>query len=110
MERAQFRLGWLYWRGDHVKQDCAEAIRWFWKAADQGSAGAIYNIGIMSAAGQGTPADIVGAYACFDIAAREGSPDAAEKMKLIAQNLTEAEKRRAHILSSRWLAKHRPGG
>ena len=33
---AQIRLGWRYIRGDGVKQDQAEAVKWFSKAAEQG--------------------------------------------------------------------------
>ena len=34
---AQFELGWIYWNGFHIPQDKVEAVRWFRKAADNGS-------------------------------------------------------------------------
>ena len=45
--QAQFDLGAMYYRGQAVEQNYAEAVKWFRKAADQGLAKAQYNLGVM---------------------------------------------------------------
>jgi TPR repeat protein len=48
---AQNRLGLIYQSGKGVKQDDAEAIKWYLKAAQQRSAIAQYNLGLMYSRG-----------------------------------------------------------
>ena len=48
---AQFNLGVRYGNGQGVRQDAAEAVRWYRLAADQGIAGAQYELGNMYALG-----------------------------------------------------------
>ena len=45
---AQANLGLMYYNGEGVPQDYAEAVRWFRLAAEQGDADAQYNLGVMS--------------------------------------------------------------
>ena len=49
----------MYDTGEGVPQDDAEAVRWYWLAADQGDAGAQYNLGVSYANGEGVPQGIV---------------------------------------------------
>lgn len=51
---AQDILGLMYEYGQGAPQDDAKAVTWFPKAAIQGIAKAQYNLGAMSANGQGT--------------------------------------------------------
>ncbi|WP_277600823.1 tetratricopeptide repeat protein [Eikenella corrodens] len=44
---AQYNLGVMYDNGQGVRQDYAEAARWYRKAAEQGYAKAQYNLGSM---------------------------------------------------------------
>ena len=44
---AQYNLGVMYDNGQGVRQDYAEAARWYRKAAEQGNAKAQYNLGSM---------------------------------------------------------------
>ena len=44
---AQHNLGVMYEKGQGVKQDYAESVRWYKLAADQGNAEAQNNIGVM---------------------------------------------------------------
>ena len=44
---AQFHLATMYYVGEGVAQDYAEAAKWIRKAAEQGDAEAQYNLGIM---------------------------------------------------------------
>ena len=54
---AQFNLGLMYYDGQGVRQDYAEALRWYRKAAEQGYAKAQYNLGLMYANGHGVHQD-----------------------------------------------------
>ena len=47
----QFSLGVMYEHGEGVRQDNAEAVRWYRKAAEQGYAEAQHNLGVMYARG-----------------------------------------------------------
>ena len=48
----------MYDNGQGVRQDYAEAFRWFRKAAEQGHAEAQYNLGEMYHIGQGVRQDL----------------------------------------------------
>ena len=54
---AQYRLGSLYFYGEGVRQDYAEAILWYRRAAAQKSAKAEYAIGYCNGHGLGVPRD-----------------------------------------------------
>ena len=56
---AQYNLGLMYANGQGVRQDYAEAVRWFRKTAEQGLAKAQYNLGLSYAQGQGVSQDYV---------------------------------------------------
>ncbi|HHF4137034.1 TPA: tetratricopeptide repeat protein, partial [Haemophilus influenzae] len=49
--KAQFNLGVMYAKGQGVKQDDFEAVKWFRKAAEQGYAEAKFNLGHMYSKG-----------------------------------------------------------
>jgi len=50
---AQKTLGSLYFTGDGVQQDFAQALHWFTQAAEQGHAIAAYNVGVLNDKGLG---------------------------------------------------------
>ena len=50
---AQYNLGLMYYNGQGVRQDYAEAVKWYRQAAEQGNAKAQYNLGAMYHNGQG---------------------------------------------------------
>jgi len=58
--------------GQGLKQDHAEAVRWYRKAAEQGHAGAQYNLGVMYLNGQGVRQDHAEAARWFRKAAEQG--------------------------------------
>ena len=70
--KAQNKLGFVYDAGQGVRQDYAEAVKWYRKAADQGNASAEYNLGSMYANGQGVPQDDADAVKWFRKAANRG--------------------------------------
>ncbi|HHF3821858.1 TPA: tetratricopeptide repeat protein, partial [Haemophilus influenzae] len=53
----QFNLGLMYKKGQGIKQDDFEAVKWFRKAAEQGEANAQFNLGVMYANGRGVKQD-----------------------------------------------------
>jgi curved DNA-binding protein CbpA len=55
--KAQFNLGVMYDRGQHVAQDYAQAVFWYQKAAEQGNANAQYNLALKYQMGQGIAKD-----------------------------------------------------
>ncbi len=69
---AQFKIGFMYARGEGVLEDDKEAVKWFRKAAEQGNTGAQFSLGVMYAEGEGVLEDSVTAYAWLNIAAANG--------------------------------------
>jgi TPR repeat protein len=61
----------MYAAGSGVRQDYAEAIRWFQKAAAQDYALAQNRLGVMYEKGQGVPKDSVEGYKWYFLAARQ---------------------------------------
>ena len=70
--QAQFNLGWMYAEGRGVRQDDAEAVRWYRQAAAQRYAQAQYNLGWMYANGRGVRQDDAEAFRWFRQAADQG--------------------------------------
>src|SRR5271157_1133680 len=73
---AQYNLGNLYYHGQGLPQDYAQAALWFRKAAEQGDADAQYNIGRLYDKGQGVPRDYAQAAFWFSNGAEQGHADA----------------------------------
>jgi TPR repeat protein len=70
--QAQFNLALMYYEGEGVPQDYAEAIKWFRKGAEQGLAAAQYNLALMYYEGEGVPQDYAEAIKWFRKAAEQG--------------------------------------
>ena len=69
---AQTELGWRYEDGRGVRQDDAEAVRWYRRAAEQGQARAQNNLGDMYHDGRGVVQDYGDAVRWFRRAADQG--------------------------------------
>ena len=72
----QNQLGSMYEKGEGVKQDTKEALKWYRKAAQQGVAHAQYNLGIMYDNGRGVKQDTSEAVAWYRKAVEQGHADA----------------------------------
>jgi len=70
--RAQALMGLMYYHGRGLKQNDAEAAKWFILAADQGEPRAQFNLGVMHAEGQGVPQDYAEAIKWYRLAAEQG--------------------------------------
>jgi len=73
---ARIYLGRMYFEGEGVQQDYAEAMKWYRKAAEQGHADAMILLGFMFEVGQGGPKNYGEAIKWFRAAADQGSADA----------------------------------
>jgi hypothetical protein len=103
---AQRFLGLRYYRGRGVKQDYAEALRWYRKAADQGDADAQFSLGFEHYEGRKVAKDNVAALMWMILASRGvGGGEPRESQEVIAhfrqkvsgdmtsQQIAEAERR-----------------
>ena len=73
---AQYWLGFAYYAGKDVRQDVAEAARWWGKAADQGHARAQSNLGVVYYHGTGVRQDFAEAVRWYKKAADQGDAGA----------------------------------
>jgi uncharacterized protein len=106
---AQSVLGLLYYSGEGVPQDKAEAVKWFRRAADQGDAQAQYNLGLSYAKGEAGEPDNVSAHMWFNLAAAHFpvsdaiNRSAARKDRdLVAERMTPDQLAEAQRLAREW--------
>ena len=75
--RAQFSLGLLHERGEHVPRSQTEATAWFRKAAEQGWRDAQLALATQYFLGRGAPRDYAEAARWYERAAEQGDAGAA---------------------------------
>lgn len=79
-KKAQFRLGYLYYKGFGVTVDYTSAREWYEKAAAQGHATAQNNLGVLYEDGYGVKPDRNQAIAWYTKAANNGNDKAKENL------------------------------
>jgi len=96
---AQYNLGVMYFKGEGVQQNYAEAAKWYRKAAEQGYAKAQYDLGVMFQHGQGVRQNYDEAVKWYHRAAEQGYAPAQHNLgfsyykgKGVHQNYAEAAK------------------
>ena len=87
---AEFSMGRLYEEGKAVKQDYAEARKWYQLAADQGIVDAQMRIAYFYALGLGVPANAEKAYERYTLAAYQADPRAIFALGLIHEDADSA--------------------
>ena len=92
-------LGHAYHYGNGVLQDFELAANLWRKAAERGDADAQRNLGEMYRTGEGVTRNLVEAYAWLNVAATNGSEDAAESKTQVARSLIIDEVTQAQKLS-----------
>ena len=102
---AQFSLGEMYYNGEGVPKDFAEAVSWYRKAADQGFAHAQYYLGLMYANGRGVPKDLVQAHVWWNIAGARGDETAKKDCANIEKEMTPEQQAEAMKLARELFAK-----
>jgi len=83
---AQFTLGEMYEKGQGVKQDYVEAVKWYDFAAYQGYAPAQYNFGLLYENGIGVSKNYPEAVKWYRLAAEQGLACAQLKLGMIYEN------------------------
>jgi hypothetical protein len=84
--KAQFNIGSMYENGSGVKQDYAEAAKWYRRAAERGDARAQYNLGIFHQNGWGVPKDDAEAAKWYRKAAMQGAASAQYNLGFMYHN------------------------
>jgi len=79
-------LGDLYYYGQGVTQSYPQAVTWYRKGADAGSAHAMANMGYMYENGYGVGKDLQQALAWYRKAAALGDPDAKASLKRLGES------------------------
>ena len=85
-----YARGEMYCYGRGERQDYAEAVRWYLKAAAHGSTDAEYSLGHMYSCGQGVQRDNEKALEWFRRAAAHGSADARRRIQNILRSMGRA--------------------
>ena len=96
----------MYAGGRGVPQNETEAVRWFRLAADQGHAGAQYNLGVSYRDGRGVPQDRVAAHMWLSLAAAQTSAadrdTDVEARDAVAEEMTAEQVAEAQRLAREW--------
>jgi TPR repeat protein len=88
---AQYELARHYLAGNGVARNEGQAIDWLLKAAHQGNSAAQYELGQAYEQGIGVPLDPVKAYACYVMAAANGSAESEAAQRSLAAKLTQPQ-------------------
>ena len=78
---AQFNLGVMYTFGEGVRQNYAEAFKWYKLAAEQGNASAQFNLGLMYNEGEGVRQNYSEAKEWFGKSCDNGSQEGCDAYK-----------------------------
>jgi len=104
---AQFAVGARYATGHEVKQDYAEAVRWFTKAAERGHVVSQATLGAYYWAGRGVAPDLEKAY-YWSVLAQSGGDQASKyRMAVLASRLTPVQVAAAQQHANDWIKQHR---
>ena len=103
---AQFAVGARYATGQEVKQDYAEAVRWFSKAAEQGHVVAQAMLGAYYMAGRGVPQDFSKAY-FWSVLARAGGDEASKyRVAFLTSRMSREQVTEAQQRADAWIREH----
>lgn len=100
---AQFALGARYATGEEVKQDYAEAVRWFTMAAEQGHILAQATLGAYYWAGRGVPQDLTKAYYWSVLAQAGGDQASKYRVAVLASRMSRSQVLAAQQEANDWL-------
>ncbi len=96
----------MYAKGDGVRKDNAEAVKWLRKAAEQGLAEAQYNLGVMYKYGKGVAQNYVLAHMWMNLASAQGYEGANEGIEGLSQWMTKEQIAEAQKMAREWQEKH----
>jgi TPR repeat protein len=101
-------VGLRYARGEGIRLDEKEALRWFTKAAEQGNVAAQSKLGSIYLNGRGTPPDFKQAYFWMVLARANGDEASKVLAPIATQHLTREQLTSIELDADRWLQQHRP--
>jgi TPR repeat protein len=104
---AEFAVGARYATGQEVKQDYAQAIRWFTRAAEQGHVVSQATLGAYYWAGRGVPADLEKAYYWSVLAQNGGDQASKYRVAVLTSRLTHTQVAVAQQQANEWIRQHR---
>ena len=81
-------------------------MKWFKASAEQGNAGAQYDLGVIHYEGKGTPQDYKKAHMWWNIAAANGNEDAKTNRDNIVKQMTPADISEAQQMAREWMKVH----
>ena len=97
----------MYSAGRGTLQDFAEAARWWRSAAEQGHAGAQFNLGWSLATGRGVPQNFVEAYMWLSLAAARLPPGQARELAVTERDAVGVRMTPAQIGEAQRLVRER---
>ena len=105
--RAEYFVGFLYYRGYGVQKDFAEAAKWFGKAAAKGDSRSQYYVAKMNEKGEGAEKSLVQAHMWFTLSAKNApnARDAAytrEEIEKLERKMNPEQIASAKQLASQW--------
>lgn len=103
---AQHMLGMMYFKGQGVPQDYAEAAGWFQRAAEQGVSQAQYKLGELYEEGKGVTQDYEYAFAWYSVADALQHKKAAPRVQATEARLNEEELNAARRLAKQFISKY----
>jgi TPR repeat protein len=104
---AAFAMGANYATGEVVKQNYAEAVRWFTMAAESGHVVAQATLGAYYWAGRGVAPDLTKAY-FWSILAQAGGDQASKyRVTVLTSRMSRSQILAAQEDANRWLGQHR---
>lgn len=102
---AQYMVGLMYWSGEGVPYDEAEAARWYLLAAENGDVQAQFQIGNFYYTGEAVEQDLVQAHFWFSVAARSSHYSATKLRDKLAADLQPTQLAEAQQLARVWSPK-----
>ena len=106
---AENALGLRYARGEGVKLDESEAVRWFTKAAEQGNVLSQSKLGSIYFSGRGVPQDSNRAYFWMVVARLSGDHTSKALAPLVRARLSRQQISSIELEADRWLQQRRTG-
>ena len=98
----------MYKEGEGVPQDYKEAVKWYRKAADQGSERGQYFLGLMYKEGEGVPQDYIQAHMWYNLSASQGFDYARKARDSLVKEMTRTQIAEAQKLAREWRSQ-KPG-
>jgi len=100
--KAQEIMGERFLKGIDAPQHFGWARKWYLRAAQQGSAQAMWDVANLCVDGKGGPKDLVQAYFWYTLAASKGIREAVNLRNRLRSKLTREEVKRVQTRTAQW--------